>query len=67
MKYYNVILQIINGESVVFHKYRKIKSVLKLIRYVEVKNPTLKVGYVNVYDYITKAKLVSTKDRSLLT
>lgn len=67
MKYYNVILQIINGESVVFHKYRKVKSVLQLIRFVEAKNPTVKVGYINVYDYVTKLKLVSTKDRSLLT
>lgn len=67
MKYYNVILQIINGESVVFHKYRKVKSVLQLIRFVEAKNPTVKVGYINVYDYVTKLKLVSTKDRDLLT
>lgn len=67
MKYYNVILEVTNGESVVFHKYRKVKSVLQLIRFVEAKNPTVKVGYINVYDYVTKLKLVSTKDRDLLT
>lgn len=67
MKYYNVILEVTNGERVTFVKYRKVKSVLKLIRYVEAKNPTVKVGYINVYDYVTKLKLVSTKDRDLLT
>ena len=66
MKYYNVILQITNGSQATFVKYRKVKSVIKLIQWFEAKNPTVKVGYINVYDYRTKAKLVSTKDRSLL-